>query len=83
VSSVFYPVDKRFVKNQLKIVGEPVFLWVGRLNENKDPLTAINAFLKFVTIEPGARLYMIYHTEDLLPPIIHLLNNHPKASAIT
>ncbi|MEO8886925.1 MAG: glycosyltransferase family 4 protein [Mucilaginibacter sp.] len=83
VSSVFYPVEKRVVKAQLKITGQPVFLWVGRLNENKDPLTAINAFLKFVTIEPDARLYMIYHTEELLSQIIHLLNNHADSSAIT
>lgn len=83
VSSVFYPVDKRFVKTQLKITGEPVFLWVGRLNENKDPFTAINAFLKFVTIEPSARLYMIYHTEELLPQITDLLNDHPDSAAIT
>jgi glycosyltransferase involved in cell wall biosynthesis len=83
VSSLFYPVDKRFVKKQLNITSELVFLWVGRLNENKDPLTVINAFLKFVTIESEARLYMIYHTEELLPQIIQLLNNHPESSAIS
>ncbi len=82
VSSVFYPVNKRLAKSQLKITGEPIFLWVGRLNENKDPLTAIKAFLKFVTLQSGAKLYMIYHTEELLPEITHLLTNEENAEAI-
>ncbi|WP_400076062.1 glycosyltransferase family 4 protein [Winogradskyella sp. R77965] len=50
------------------------FLWVGRLNENKDPITIVNAFRQFLQIEPMAKLTMIYHTEELLPSIKELMN---------
>lgn len=64
-SSVFHPVDKNFALSKTKIHGQPVFLWVGRLDANKDPLTVVRAFLRFIKKQPGARLYMIYHTDEL------------------
>jgi glycosyltransferase involved in cell wall biosynthesis len=82
VSSVFYPVDKELARSKTKISGKPVFLWVGRLNQNKDPLTVLSAFLKFEAVNPSARLYMIYHTEELLPQIYDLLNAHPDGKAV-
>jgi glycosyltransferase involved in cell wall biosynthesis len=47
----------------------PNFLWVGRLNKNKDPLTVLLAFSKYVQQRPGAKLYMIYHTNELLEAV--------------
>src|ERR1700744_1335317 len=38
VSSNFHPVDKVLAKQKTGVTGSPVFLWVGRLNDNKDPL---------------------------------------------
>jgi glycosyltransferase involved in cell wall biosynthesis len=83
VSSVFYPIDKAIAKAKTNAEGDNVFLWVGRLDENKDPLTVVKSFLKFAVINPQARLYMIYQTEELLPEIKALLANKPNASAIT
>ncbi|WP_299120822.1 glycosyltransferase family 4 protein [uncultured Winogradskyella sp.] len=51
------------------------FLWVGRLNKNKDPITVVHAFSQFLQIEPKAKLTMIYHTEELLTSIKALINN--------
>ncbi len=80
-SSVFHPIVKETAKQKTQIAGSTVFLWVGRLNQNKDPLTAIKAFLKFTEMEPAARLYMIYHTADLLPEInklfVEKVGNNP------
>jgi glycosyltransferase involved in cell wall biosynthesis len=73
ISSVFYPIEKELAKAQTKVTGRRVFLWVGRLNKNKDPLTVVSAFLQFVHSEPSARLYMIYHTGELLQQIKDLL----------
>ena len=73
VSSVFYPVNSFIAKEKTNVTGSPVFLWVGRLNQNKDPLTVVNAFLKFTGLNPLARLYMIYHTDELLRNIKNLL----------
>ncbi len=77
VSSVFYPIDRRFARAKSGVTGSPVFLWVGRLNANKDPLTVLKAWLRFSLTFPSARLYMIYATEDLLTSVRALLDAHP------
>jgi glycosyltransferase involved in cell wall biosynthesis len=82
LSSYFYPIDKNKAKAKTDITTENAFLWVGRLDENKDPLTVIKAFLKFAAINTDACLYMIYHTEELLPSIKELLTGSPNASTI-
>ena len=69
VSSLFYPLEKSLALEKTKVSGSPVFLWVGRLNQNKDPKTVLSAFIKFCKYEPGARLYFIYQTEELLPEL--------------
>jgi glycosyltransferase involved in cell wall biosynthesis len=74
-SSVFSPGDSRTARSRLGLSGEPVFLWVGRLDANKDPLTVIKAFLTFP--HPSARLYMLFHTRELLPDIEALLGATP------
>jgi glycosyltransferase involved in cell wall biosynthesis len=75
VSSIFFPVDKALAKSITQVSGEPVFLWVGRLNENKNPLIVVNAFLKFLEYQPTAHLYMIYQTTELLPELREVLKN--------
>lgn len=50
-----------------------IYLWVGRLNENKDPVTALRGFEKFVANESKARLYMIYQQESLLKSIEQII----------
>lgn len=65
------------------------FIWVGRLDENKDPLTLIDAFIEFLDYQPAAELYMIFKTQDLLDHVknrivrfgksIHLVGNVPHA----
>jgi glycosyltransferase involved in cell wall biosynthesis len=69
VSSVFYPIDRDLAREKTGISGDKAFLWVGRLNDNKDPLTVVKAFLAFAEVNPDARLYMIYHTDELLNDI--------------
>lgn len=76
-SSIFQPVEKTLAQSKTNASGEPVFLWVGRLDENKDPLTVVKAFLRFVKLEPGARLYMIYHTEGLKGEIEKIIYADP------
>lgn len=82
VSSNFHRVDKTSAKQHTNVSGEVVFLWVGRLNKNKDPLTVIRAFLKYLEINPGARLYMIYHTGELLGEIATVLNSDPSKDSV-
>lgn len=72
-SSVFYPEEKTSAREKLGINRSLIFLWVGRFNANKDPLTVVKAFLKFIEVEPRAKLYMIYQTEELLNEIRNLI----------
>lgn len=81
-SSVFYPQEKTLSRSATHIDGSPVFLWVGRLDANKDPLTVVKAFIEFLEFEPAAKLYMIYQTEELLQEVKDLMSHEPKATAI-
>jgi len=81
-SSLFYPVEKTIAKLKTKVTGSPVFLWVGRLNANKDPLLVVRTFLEFAGTQPFARLYMIYQEEDLLPEVEQAVYAHKNAAAV-
>ncbi len=66
--------DKEHSKTKLGLTNNYNFLWVGRLNENKDPLTVLKGFEKYLHINPDARFYIIYQTEDLLPDMKKLID---------
>lgn len=83
VSSAFSPMDKNIARQKIGVADSLVFLWVGRLNENKDPLTVLRAFLEFAKSDPSARLYMIYHTEELLNEVKEMINNSRLNEAVT
>ncbi|MFI5155565.1 MAG: glycosyltransferase family 4 protein [Chitinophagales bacterium] len=82
VSSIFQPLDKRTARLTTSVDGEPVYLWVGRLDDNKDPILVVKSFLRFCALQHSARLYMIYQTEDLLPEIRQLLSGKDKEKII-
>jgi glycosyltransferase involved in cell wall biosynthesis len=82
VSSNFHPVEGALAEQKTGISGNPAFLWVGRLNANKDPLNVVRAFLKYLKTQPDARLYMIYQTDELLADIKALLETNPQGNAI-
>ncbi len=54
------------------------FVWVGGLNNNKDPLTVLKAFLNFLKIQPLAKLIMVFHQNDLLADLEMFINKNPK-----
>ena len=63
------------------------FIWVGRLDANKDPLTLVRGFISFLDHHPNANLYIIFQTRDLLEEVkkevmsfgnnIHLIGEVP------
>jgi glycosyltransferase involved in cell wall biosynthesis len=82
VSSPFYLLDKNDAKKYTNMTGSPVFIWVGRLNSNKDPITVIKAFLQFSVTQPDARLYMIFQTTELISEIKNLLSDNQGRNPI-
>jgi glycosyltransferase involved in cell wall biosynthesis len=63
------------------MTGDPVCLWVGRLNANKDPLTVLSGFKRALTRLPDARLTMVYSGDELLSPVQSWLTNDPSVFA--
>jgi glycosyltransferase involved in cell wall biosynthesis len=78
-SSVFHKNERTVAEKITKSKGNPVFLWVGRLDANKDPVTVVNAFINYLSVQPLARLYMIYQTEELLNEVRSLIGSDSKA----
>jgi glycosyltransferase involved in cell wall biosynthesis len=77
-SSSFFPQSKDASRKSLGLTGDPVFLWVGRLDNNKDPVTVVRAFTKFLSFRPAARLYLIYQEDKLLSEIRNLISADNK-----
>lgn len=77
VPSVFYPIDKREARSRTGVTGEKIYLWVGRLDENKDPVTLVHAFLKFAETNRDVVLYVVYQQDTLLDEIKTLLQVSP------
>lgn len=73
-STLFKNSDKKIAKKITGLTGNPIFIWVGRLNENKDPLTILNGFEQLLQIQADAKLYMVYSSEDLLQQVVEKIN---------
>ncbi len=70
----FLKKDKFFCRENLVIGNELMFLWAGRLNANKDPLTVLAAFEKYISSGQSSKLYMIYQEEDMLKEVTERIN---------
>jgi glycosyltransferase involved in cell wall biosynthesis len=79
VSSAFNAIRKKEGDVNTKTSNDTIFLWVGRLNANKDPLTVVKAFINFLSFQPSAKLKMVYQSEELLQRIKELINSNEKA----
>jgi glycosyltransferase involved in cell wall biosynthesis len=69
VPSVFYPIDKEQARVVTKVKGSKIYLWVGRFDENKDPLTLIRGFIEFARTVEDASLYVIYQSTELISEV--------------
>ncbi|MGH7467544.1 MAG: glycosyltransferase family 4 protein [Longimicrobiales bacterium] len=69
--------DSLTARSTLGIEGDPVVVWVGRLNQNKDPITALRGFACAAQLLPQARLWMCYSDAPLLKRVRSLIANHP------
>lgn len=77
-STDFLPGDCLTARHRTGLSGSPVFLWVGRLNPNKDPLTVLQGFKRIRHEFKDARLYMIYSSEELIENIRIVIDETPE-----
>jgi glycosyltransferase involved in cell wall biosynthesis len=76
----FQKQDHRESRQKTGIKGSCNFLWVGRLNQNKDPITVLNGFRFLLTYQPEAHLYLIFQDNTLLPKVKDIIENSPLLS---
>jgi glycosyltransferase involved in cell wall biosynthesis len=69
--------DRSIARRETGIQGSPVFLWVGRLDENKDPLTVLGGMSYLFDKHPQATLYMIFNSGRLLSEVTDKVNSSP------
>lgn len=83
-STPFTPGDVREARRAAGVDGYPCVVWVGRLHEVKDPLTALEAFRRALVVLPNARLWCAFDDAPLLAHVQDLLRTHPQlAAAVT
>jgi glycosyltransferase involved in cell wall biosynthesis len=68
-TSRFTPGDKEEARRAARVTGEPLVLWVGHLNENKDPLTVLEGVSEAARALPGLQLWCCYGSAPLLREI--------------
>jgi glycosyltransferase involved in cell wall biosynthesis len=76
-SSDFLYSNRHEARQKTRLKGNPVLLWVGRLNENKDPLTVLSGFEKLLDDFPQARLYMIFSEVEIKPKVDSFIHKNP------
>ena len=74
-STFLKTVTKDVARKTIAMKGNYNFLWVGRLHPDKDPITVLKAFKKFVIEQPDAKLFMIFQSNDLLKEINGMLSD--------
>lgn len=68
-STRFSPQDPATCRKLTGMDNRINYLWAGRLNANKDPLTVLSGFEDYFRSFPETRLYMVFQETDLLPEI--------------
>lgn len=76
-SSEFGVVTRKDAIAVTGVVGTQIYLWVGGLDTNKDPLLLLEAFAQFASDNPSCHLYMIFRENTLLPNLNEWLIQHP------
>ncbi len=65
-ANLFNYYEREYARKITQMKGNPIFIWVGHLNENKDPLTVLDGFSELSKKNPEAKLYMLYSSGKLL-----------------
>jgi glycosyltransferase involved in cell wall biosynthesis len=81
-STGFCRRPQREARAETGLDGDPVVLWVGRLDPNKDPLTVLAGFEAALAGLPDARLYMAYSDHcPLLDAVRTRIAGNPRLEA--
>jgi glycosyltransferase involved in cell wall biosynthesis len=76
-STRFAPGDQEAARAATGTYGDPMLLWVGRLDDNKDPLLILSALEIAAADMPGAHLWCCFHEQPLLAQVEQRLAASP------
>jgi glycosyltransferase involved in cell wall biosynthesis len=82
-SSHFTPGDQAQARGATGLHGDPCVVWVGHLNENKDPLTVLEGVSLAAGQLPGLRLWCYFGTAPLLAAVRRRIAQDPRLGART
>ncbi len=74
-STRFTPRPRQAARAATGMTGSPVFLFVGHLDANKDPLTVLAGFEDALGDLPGARLYLVFRGRQLETEVLRRIRD--------
>ncbi len=77
-TSRFTPGSREEARRALGLSGDPLLLWVGHLNENKDPLTVLAGVGEAARELPGLELWCCFGTAPLLRRVQRRIQADPS-----
>ena len=77
-SSRFSAGDKETARRQTRVHGAPCMLWVGHLDDNKDPLTVLSGVSAAVGQLPGLQLWCAFGVAPLLEQVERTVETDPQ-----
>ena len=80
-SSDFAPGDRDEARQASGVFGDPALLWVGHLDENKDPLTILEAVRRALQRLPELQLWCAFGSGQLLPQVQRLVRSDRQLAA--
>lgn len=75
-STLFSTISRGQLQGAVKLQGSEIFLWLGRLNVNKDPLTVLRGFARSLNFLKDPHLYMIYSETGLVEDVRRAIISH-------
>jgi glycosyltransferase involved in cell wall biosynthesis len=76
-TSRFTPGDVEQARREMQVGGDPLLVWVGHLDANKDPLTVLEGVSRAAQTVPGLRLWCCFGTAPLLEPVRRRIETDP------
>jgi len=77
-TSRFTPGDQAAARRATQIFGAPAVLWVGHLNDNKDPLSVLDGLAEAARHLPDLHLWCCFGVAPLLPRVHARIERYPR-----
>lgn len=77
-SSGFTPGSQAEARTATGLAGDPCLLWLANLDENKDPLTALEAFAEAKAALPDAQFWCFYRSGALFDSVCERIAADPR-----